>query len=271
MANSIILSLAALVSLVPAAVLPLRREAGGPDPLFWAAVAVAVAGPGAYSLVLLGGGWPTGLASALWISIAVSMVIFAILAAVRREAWREAWRLRPLLLPYLILLGLIATVWGRVPPQAALLAAPDAWLGVHIAASVATYGLCTLAAVAAAAAFLQERALKGKRPTALSRVLPSISDASLLQVRLLAVSEAVLALGIATGMARDYLSSGQWLHFDHKTLLAGLAFLVIGALLVLHHRSGLRGQRAARLVLLAYLLLTLAYPGVKFVTDVLIG
>ncbi len=267
MASSLILSLAALVALVPAAVLPLRREAGGPDPLFWAAVAVAVAGPGAYSLVLLGGGWPTGLAPALWVSIAVSMVLFAILTLVSREAWR----LRPLLLPYLILLGLIATVWGRVPAQAALTAAPDAWLGIHIAASVATYGLCTLAAVAAAAAFVQERALKGKRPTALSRVLPSISDASLLEVRLLAVSEAVLALGIATGMARDYLSSGQWLHFDHKTLLAGLAFLVIGAVLVLHHRSGLRGQRAARLVLLAYLLLTLAYPGVKFVTDVLIG
>ena len=136
---------------------------------------------------------------------------------------------------------------------------------------MATYGLCTLAAVAAAAAFLQERALKGKRPTALSRVLPSISDASRLQVRLLAVSEAVLALGIATGMARGYLSNGRWLQFDHKTLLSGLAFLAIGALLVLHYRSGLRGQRAARLVLVAYLLLTLAYPGVKFVTDVLIG
>ena len=267
MANSIILNLAALMALVPAAVLPLRREATGPDPLFWAAVAVAVAGPGAYIVVLLGGGWPTGLASALWVSIAVSMAIFAVLALVSREGWR----LRPLLLPYLILLGIIATVWGRVPAQGALTAAPDVWLSLHIAVSVATYGLCTLAAVAAAAAFLQERALKRKRPTALSRVLPSISDTSLLEVRLLAISEAVLALGIATGMARGYLNSGQWLQFDHKTLLAVLAFLVIGALLFLHHRSGLRGQRAARLVLLAYLLLTLAYPGVKFVTDVIIG
>ncbi len=267
MANSIILNLAALMALVPAAVLPLRREATGPDPLFWAAVAVAVAGPGAYTLVLLGGGWPTGLAPALWVSIAVSRVVFAILTAVSREGWR----LRPLLLPYLILLGVIATVWGRVPAQGALTAAPDTWLSLHIVVSVATYGLCTLAAVAAAAAFLQERALKRKRPTALSRVLPSISDTSLLEVRLLAISEAVLALGIATGMARGYLNSGQWLQFDHKTLLAVLAFLVIGALLFLHHRSGLRGQRAARLVLLAYLLLTLAYPGVKFVTDVLIG
>ncbi len=262
-----ILSLAALIALVTAAVLPLRREVTRPDLLFWAAVGVAVAGPGAYNLVLLGGGWPTGLAAALWVSIAISMVFFAVLSL----ASREGWRLRPLLLPYLILLGLIATVWGRVPAQTALVAAPDAWLRLHIVVSVATYGLCTLAAVAAAAAFLQERALKNKRPTALSRVLPSISDASLLEVRLLAISQAVLALGIATGMARDYLSSGQLLHFDHKTLLAMLAFAVIGALLFLHYRSGLRGQRAARLVLLAYLLLTLAYPGVKFVTDVVIG
>ncbi len=130
MANSIILSLAALVALIPAAVLPLRREAAGPDALFWAAVAVALAGPGAYALVLLGGGWPTGLAPALWVSIAVSMAIFAILTAVSREGWR----LRPLLRPYLILLGLIAVVWGRAPAQGGLVAAPDAWLGLHIAA-----------------------------------------------------------------------------------------------------------------------------------------
>jgi len=32
-----------------------------------------------------------------------------------------------------------------------------------------------------------------------------------------------------------------------------------------------RGRQAARGILLAYLLLTLAYPGVKFVTDVLMS
>ncbi|MCH8810113.1 MAG: cytochrome c biogenesis protein CcsA [Proteobacteria bacterium] len=96
-------------------------------------------------------------------------------------------------------------------------------------------------------------------------------DASFLEVRLLGVSEAVLALGIATGMARQFLSSGRLLVFDHKTLLAILAFALIAVLLILHQRSGLRGQNAARLILVAYLLLTLAYLGVKFVTDVLIG
>ena len=69
----------------------------------------------------------------------------------------------------------------------------------------------------------------------------------------------------------QYVISGEFLALDHKTLLSFLAFGVIGLLLILHHRSGLRGRRATRLVLLAYLLLTLAYPGVKVVTDLLIG
>jgi ABC-type uncharacterized transport system permease subunit len=67
------------------------------------------------------------------------------------------------------------------------------------------------------------------------------------------------------------VTSGEFFTLSHKTLLAVLAFLVIGLLLLLHYRSGLRGRRAARVVLVAYLLLTLAYPGVKFVTDVLLS
>ena len=73
MANSLVLSLSALFALVPASVLPFRREAQRPDLLFWAVVAAAVAGPGAYSLVQFGGAWKTGLSLALWVSIAASM------------------------------------------------------------------------------------------------------------------------------------------------------------------------------------------------------
>ncbi len=58
---------------------------------------------------------------------------------------------------------------------------------------------------------------------------------------------------------------------DHKTVFTVGAFVMIGGLLITQARYGMRGRRAARIVLLAYLLLTLAYPGVKFVSDVLIG
>src|SRR3546814_5690129 len=147
----------------------------------------------------------------------------------------------------------------------------DLWLAAHIATAVATYGLCTIAAVASAAVFLQERALKRRRPNSFTRMLPSVADAERLEVRLLAASEVILGAGIATVMSELYVTSGAFFTLNHKTLLSVLAFLVIGALLLLHHRSGLRGRRAARVVLVAYLLLTLAYPGVKFVTDVLLA
>ncbi len=53
------------------------------------------------------------------------------------------------------------------------------------------------------------------------------------------------------------------------TLVA--AFLVLAALLIGHFRAGVRGRQAARYVLVGYLLLTLGYPGVKFVTEILLG
>jgi ABC-type uncharacterized transport system permease subunit len=146
----------------------------------------------------------------------------------------------------------------------------DSWLRLHVAVSVLTYALCTLAAVAAAAVFLQERALKAKRPNRFSGLLPAITRAEVLQLRFLSAAEIVLLVGIATGMAERYYGDGALLAFDHKTLFSLLAFGLIAVLLLLHQKSGLRGRRAARLVLIAYLLLTLAYPGVKFVTDVLV-
>jgi ABC-type uncharacterized transport system permease subunit len=148
---------------------------------------------------------------------------------------------------------------------------PAGWLDTHIALAVVTYGLLTVAAVAGLAVFLQERALKAKRPTALTRLLPPVAESETLELRLLAAAEAVLALGLASGMAAEHFIGGRLLPFDHKTLLSLAAFAVIGALLLARYAYGIRGRRVARLALLAYLLLTLAYPGVKFVTDVLMG
>ena len=77
-------------------------------------------------------------------------------------------------------------------------------------------------------------------------------------------------MGLMTGMAALYFKSGQVMTFDHKSALAVLVFVVLAILLLLHFQSGVRGKAATQLVLLAYLLLTLGYPGVKFVTDILL-
>ena len=267
MPNAFLMSLSALAALVPVSIWSFKSSPARRDVVFWAVLTAALAGPAAVSVVQLYRPWQSGLSLALWMSIAASMATLIVVSL----AMREAWRLTPLLAPYLLLLGVLATLWSNVEPSGPALAPPDAWVTLHIVVSVATYGLCTLAAVAGAAVLLQERAIKRKRPHGLTHRLPSVADALRLQVRLLKVSALVLALGILTGMAGQYLTSGQVLEFDHKTLLSFLAFGVILLLLSLHQRSGLRGQRLARLILLAYLLLTLAYPGVKFVSDVLVG
>jgi hypothetical protein len=43
------------------------------------------------------------------------------------------------------------------------------------------------------------------------------------------VAELVLGAGIVTGMALQYLASGELLAFDHKTVLSLLAFAIIAA------------------------------------------
>ena len=129
-----------------------------------------------------------------------------------------------------------------------------------------------LAAVAGAGVFLQEMALKRKWTGNLPRLLPAIADGERLELRLLAAAEVVLGIGIATGMALQYPGRRTGLCLRPQDPLVPDRFRGDrGVLLIWRQLTGLRGRRAARLVLLAYLLLTLAYPGVKFVTDVLIG
>lgn len=256
----------ALASLLPAALLPLRRNSGR-DGLFWAFLAVGVLGPLALAATLVADSWSTGLAADLWVVIATTMALFTILAAVDRQAWR----LTPLLAPYLLLLGLVASAFAGTAERRLTEAASGAWLDLHILVSVVTIGLLTLGAVAALGSFLQSRALKLKRPNRLTRMLPPVADSERLSERLLALSQLVLGLGLATGMATQYLENGSIFKLDHKNLLSLLAFVVIGALLIGRRVCGVRGQIAARVVLLAYLLLILGYFGVKFVNQVLLS
>lgn len=274
--GDVLLSIATLACLLPLLAAPYHGLTGAEPAAavasprqpraFWAALGLAAGGPAAWSAYHLLGHWAGGFTNTLWLSLAVCLALFAGLCAVTR--W--AWRLSALLAPYAVWVGFVATVTAAWPGEALHGGAPGPWIDLHIAVSVTTYALLTLAAVASLAAFIQQRALKTKRINRLTRFLPPVVESDRLQFRLLAASEAVLAAGLASGMAVLHFEQGILLRPDHKTLLSLAAFAVIAALLVAHTRSGLGGRMAARLVLIAYLLLTLAYPGVKFVTDVLL-
>jgi ABC-type uncharacterized transport system permease subunit len=258
--------LSALAALLPAAILCWRRPRR--DGLLLLLIAVAAAGPASWAVALMAGGWRTGLAPALWVSIAATGLEFLLLALVAREGWRLA----PLVLPYLIALGLLALTVDAPAAQALSPSVPTAWLDLHILVSVATYGLAGLAAAASLAVLIQERGLKHRQGGGrMAELLPSLRAAETLELGLLAAAGAVLGLGILTGAAAEWFATEDLLGLGHKTVFSLLAFAVIAALLAAHRFTGLRGRTAARLVLVAWMLLTLAYPGVKLVTDLILA
>ena len=256
--------LAAAACLLPAAVVAVRDGRGV---ALWASFGFAGLVAAAWTMAQFGPSWSPGFGSALWLTVAATLATYLALCLVTTRIRRIAC----LLAPYLALLGLIAAVWSQAPARATTDNVPVAWFGVHTALSVATYAFVTLAAVAGVGVVLQERALKRREPGRFAKLLPSLNDCEHLEYRLLGVGEAVLAAGIVTGMGAQYVSDGAPIVINHKTILTVAAFVVIGALLLARQRWGTRGRRAARYVLVGYLLMTLAYPGVKFVTDILIG
>lgn len=265
MSMGLLQNVIALLALLPLTAF-LWRPGAARNGMFWTLAAVAVAGPMGLVAARFGASWNSGLAEALWVTVFAAAMLFLLLSAFAAQAWR----LGGLLFPYLMLLGLIATIWDHAPVGAPSTAA-GGWVALHILVSVVTYGLLTLAAIAGLAVLLRERSMRLKRRGNLSDLLPSVADSERLQVRLLVASEIVLGLDVLSGMGIQFIRSGHLLAFDHKTLLTLIAFALIGGLLFAHFRTGLRGRRAARLMLVAYLLVTLGYPGVKFVRDILIG
>jgi len=264
METSFVLNGFALVALLAAAAVSMRPS-GGKDAVFWVSALLAALAPSAWAVELLLGGWHAQFGTVLWVIAAASATLFLPVAI----ATRQGWRLAPLLMPYLALLGLTASVArGEARPFAE--GAPEIWVDLHIVVAVSIFALATLAAVSSLGVFLQENALKSKRPTMLTALLPSVADGERLATRLLEASEAVLALGLASGMAIQYFENGSLLRFDHKTLFSLAAFVLIGALLLGHRVCGVRGRIAARVALIAYLLVMLASPGVKFVTQILL-
>jgi len=260
---SVWLNLSAVAAMAPAAVAPIARpEQRGAA--YWWLLALAVAGPAAAAIAYFSAAWRTGVAGSLWLSMAATACVFAAACA----ADRQAWRLAPVLLPYLMVLGLLATIVQHAPARPMPAVATPAWLDLHIGLSVIGFGMLTVAAAAGLAVMLRERAMRRKTPDIWTRTLPAILDSERIEVRLLAGALAVLVLGLLAGLAVNAVQGQAWLRVDHKTVFSLLTVIAVSGVVLAHARTGLRGRRAARVVILANVLLTLGYPGVKFVTDV---
>ena len=126
-----------------------------------------------------------------------------------------------------------------------------------------------LFALVALMLLFQERALRQHQLRRLLVGFPPLTLAEGLLFRLISSGFVLLTLALVTGVlfVDDLLAQ----HLVHKTVLSVLAWIVFGALLFGRMRAGWRGRRAVHMVLVAMVLLLLAFFGSKFVLELLLG
>ncbi|MBF0381509.1 MAG: cytochrome c biogenesis protein CcsA [Magnetococcales bacterium] len=151
-----------------------------------------------------------------------------------------------------------------------LQALTDPLLIAHLALSLLSYGLFSIAAILALMDAFQEHALRTKRFGKLFNLLPpldALEETLFLMVRMGFV---LLTIAITTGSLYSYYISGIFFTLTHKVVFTWATWLVFGTLIVGNHLWGWRGTKASKFTISGYIFLALAFLGVKFVSDILL-
>jgi ABC-type uncharacterized transport system permease subunit len=150
--------------------------------------------------------------------------------------------------------------------------APEAYpveFRLHLVAGMLAYSLFTVATLHAVLISVIERRLHA-HPTVADSGMPLLSLEALV-FRLTAAAFVVLTLTFAMGVAYSEHMVGRALRFDHKTVFVMLSWATFGLLLAGRWLYGWRGRTAFRWTLAGFVMLMLAYPGSRFVLEVVLG
>ena len=143
--STLALSLSALVSLVPATLLPFARQVAKADLLFWLLLAAAIAGPAGYSLVALTGQWESSLPAALWLAGLSPWLIFAF-TAIQGAAIGVMTILRPVLISEVLGPAGYGAIAGTIQIPARLAGAAAPVVGAFVLDHTHVPGLIALSA-----------------------------------------------------------------------------------------------------------------------------
>ena len=162
---------------------------------------------------------------------------------------------------------------GVMPPAVALLAL--AWVGggaeigggddagfplaLHVGLMLAAFAGFTLAAGLAALYLWEERRLKRRDATVLRLRMPPLEALDRLSARTAAVALGLLSAGIVAGLA-----TLDGTGVDVAMVVSVGIWAVFAAVLVLRRGAGLRGRRAARLVIAGFALVAIVLPLTHF-------
>lgn len=198
-----------------------------------------------------------GFASAL--SLTHWLMLAVVLAESRGLLWKQAQQV-------VSMAGVLVVVLAWLYPGQPH-AAHSPWAPVHWVLGLASYGLVGTAVVHA---WLMRRAEAGLREPykATPVVIPGWPLLRLERLTFQFLTAGVAVLGVA--LLVGWRTTLHWT-WDHKTVFAVLAWVVLGGLLVARHWLGWRGATAVRWLYAGSALLLLSYAGSRFVLQVLLG
>jgi ABC-type uncharacterized transport system permease subunit len=142
-------------------------------------------------------------------------------------------------------------------------------IAFHVAVATTAFALLTIGAALAVAQWLVDRRLRARRPLGWLRILTPIEALESGSFQAIAAGFALLTLALLSGaiFIEDLFAQ----HLVHKVVLAILAWVFFGVLLLGRRRFGWRGRQAMRWTLAGYVALVLSYFGSKMVLEYLLG
>lgn len=155
------------------------------------------------------------------------------------------------------------------PASHILLTEEAADLRYHIIISILAYSMLSIAALQSILLAIQNRYLRAKHPGGFIRAFPPLETMESMLFQMIGIGFAFLTLSLLTGLPQIDDMFAQ--HQVHKTILSLLAWGFFAVLLWGRWRFGWRGRTAVRWVLAGFIVLLLAYFGVKLVKELLLG
>lgn len=165
----------------------------------------------------------------------------------------------------LSILGALTVLLSQIFPGKPIAVHASAWLPLHLALGIASYGLCAAAVVHASLMSRAERRMRSASNDDNGMPLLMLER---LTFRFVTAGFVLLSATLLAGLLFGETLYGRAWHWDHKTVLSVLAWAAFAGLLIGRTRFGLRGRHAVHLIYTGAALLLLAYAGSRFVLEV---
>jgi len=165
----------------------------------------------------------------------------------------------------LSVLGALTVLLSQLFPGNPMAVHASAWLPLHLALGIASYGLCAAAVVHAGLMSRAERRMRSATNDDNGMPLLMLER---LTFRFVTAGFVLLTATLLAGWLFGESLYGRAWHWDHKTVFSLLAWIAFACLLIGRSRFGLRGRHAVHLIYAGAALLLLAYAGSRFVLEV---